>query len=177
MAAHLENQYKDALQATVSSQVVDFAKCQGRRLETHAHDMTTTTEHLLQLNDCPEKEQTLDFLEKLLGKTSKLLHNMDSFCYEEEKCLRLLQQGGADDISLSEALQAKGCDVLAAEENGDLENSENLDETIDNLAKESRELQETVKGCREDVATIRRKTEEADKEIERLRLQLRIDDS
>lgn len=174
-AAILENQYKEELLETVASQVLDFAKCHGRRLETHAHDMTTTTELLLQLSDCPEKEQTLDFLEKVLGKTSKLLNNMDSICYEREKCLRLLQLGDANDISIAETLRKRKFVVLSADEDGGLENSENLDETIDNLATDSRELQEMVKESRVDVATIRRKAKEADREIERLRLQLGVD--
>lgn len=167
--ARIENKVKRTLQANVSSQVIDFAKSQGRRLESHAHDMTTTSELLLHLAECPDKEQLQFCLENILEKTSKVLPSMESMCYEKEKCLQLLSVPSTvgHNVSLVDVLRSRK-DIFEVDGN----RLDNRDEVIENLARDAEELVDIVDECREEFFALDRKMTEADDEIERLRNQL-----
>jgi len=157
-----EHEHKLSLWNSLVADTIQFARVHASQLDSHAHDMMTTTDVLSRLSRAGLTTDSIfiESLERLLDKISKSIEHRDGLNYEREKCFSLLRSSAGlqpeilhqrsrpvstsqdlDELLMKEAVFPQFDQVLMESEGKNQVIAE-LEETIRVLEEEVNELQE-----------------------------------
>ena len=171
-----ENRQKRQLFNSVYKEVLEFTKVHGPRLETHAHELTTTTDIVQRLQNHPELyDQLGDEIDKLFQKISGVIGHRDSLYYERDKCLRLVSKTDRVDeksVSLHCVLAQEHSTAPGRASENWIREAEEKDALMRRLVADVEDLERYSEECRDSLNQIQQDLFDNEIEIDSLRNQL-----